>query len=339
MCGFLCLLHCVYLVHLKQILQFMKTRLSFSLTVMMLLFTAFYLNAQSKNIKVESNYNSDRSVDFTYTKNEPGTYYLTIEFTTLENTSSSNIVQQKVQGTSGSLFTLTPTNGNQGIRFSYKYHYVLGDPNPKVDKEFAYCLPFKQGKSLKVMESSLINEKYFGAKKSKTWKSYAVRRLNQDTVCCMRKGTVVRIINKHSADLTVKKSFTSKKNSVLVEHNDGTFAVYKGLEKDGIFVELGQVVYPQTNLGRLSKFNEDYCLLHFSVYYLGDPDMEFQGDKKMSDTQSRYHYLMPYFISDRGTLQLVDKHNYSVDLNDEILTKEFSRRERKKYIKDPGSFL
>ncbi|WP_075601897.1 hypothetical protein [Saccharicrinis aurantiacus] len=317
----------------------MKTYLSLLIGVIVLLFPVTLINAQSKTITVDYKYNDDRSIDFTYTKSKPGTYYLTFEFTKLENSSSSHIIQQKVQGASGTLFTLTPIDEQKGISFGYKFHYILGDPYARIDKEFPYCLPFKSGKSLKVMESSLINEKYFGAKKSKTWKSYSVRRLKQDTVCCMRKGTVIEIVDEHSPDLSVKKSYTSKRNRIVVEHNDGTYASYKGFEKGGIFVELGQVVYPQTDLGILSKFTEDYCLLHFAVYYLSDADEEFKEDVKMSDTQSRYHYLTPYFISDRGTLQLINTHNYSVVLNNEILTKEFTRREKKKYTKEPELFL
>jgi hypothetical protein len=53
-----------------------------------------------------------------------------------------------------------------------------------------------------------------------------------------------------------------------VVHEDGTIAVYKGLHKNSIFVQLGQSVYPQTNLGVLLEFNPGVYRADF-LFFIG----------------------------------------------------------------------
>ena len=203
--------------------------------ILFLVFVTNQLFAQSDNIKITYKRNSNKSVDFYYTKKLPGSFYLSVRFTKLENSNSfdySDVIKAK----SGYLFTLRPIDNRKSIRFSYKRSWLRGVPNPKTDSLFTYGLPFKEGVKVLVRENKNVGEKYFGSEKPSKWKSYAAYVKTTDTVCSMRKGIVVGITNKYENDTISKKKFTTKRNSVRIEHQDGTIASYYGFKKNSFLV-------------------------------------------------------------------------------------------------------
>lgn len=313
----------------------MKVR---SFLLLVFLFIGFSNNmfSQKKSIAIKTKKNKDKSVDFYYEKNVPGSYYLTIKFTSLEN-SGMNTFREVIKYRSGHLFTLTPNDADKNIRFSYKTSWIRGVPNPKTDSLFTYTLPFKKGKHVVIHESNNVGEKYFGDQKPINWKSYIIYRKQADTVTSMRKGVVVKIRNKFTADTSVTKRYTSKTNSVLIEHEDGTFANYKGFKKDAFLVKLGQEVFPQTNLGVLDVFNNSYRL-YFSVSYLVIDKINSKEKNTVTNRKRQHAYITPYYYTDSGSSQLVDKTKYKIMFDEEIFLKEFSKKELKKYKKNPAQF-
>lgn len=311
----------------------MKNTICFTL----LLFFCTNIFAQKKKIEIKYKRNSDKSISFYFNKNVPGSYFLSIEFSELENCNHNKTYKQTIKHSTGKLFTLKPYDQSEGISFSYNYSYIIGNSKPKVKDDIQYILPLKNGKTTKVFEASNIGEKYFGSEKPMDWKSFIINSKVADTVCAMRKGIVVKIVNKHENDTTVYKSFTSKQNSILIEHKDGTYASYKGFKKGGIFVKLGQEVYPQTQLGELDVFIKYKYRLTFSVFhYL---QAQFTREKStLSERKQNIKYLNPYFTTDKGLVQLESKQTYQVLFNEENLLQEFSRREKKKFKKKPELF-
>lgn len=294
------------------------------------------LTSQNKDIEITIKRNDDKTVDLSYKKKLPGSYYIKLEFTNLQNCYQKDYTKV-IKHTSGRLLTLRPINEKQHINFSYRVNYVKGHPNPKVDKDFKYVLPFKNGKEIKVLESTNLNETYFNAKKDSKWKSFIVDRTKADTIYSMRKGIVTEIKSDFKTDSTDAYVYTSKLNKIVVEHEDGTFSRYIGFNKTSIFVKLGQTVYPQTKLGVLDIFNNSTYRLYFDVAFLKDIDFNLIKNRKMSSDNLSEH-VTPYFYSSNGPVQLKHNNEYVVEIDELTLLKEFSRKEKKKYKKNPKIF-
>jgi hypothetical protein len=58
-----------------------------------------------------------------------------------------------------------------------------------------------------------------------------------------------------------------------------------------------------------------------------------QNDKRetLINQINRYGYVNPFFLTETGTEQLKDQNNYRVKISNEIITKEFNRKEKKKF--------
>ncbi|MFI0429474.1 hypothetical protein [Mariniflexile sp. HMF6888] len=310
-------------------------------TLCMTIFIALGINyillSQNENITINFKRNPDNTIDFYYDKKLPGSFYLNLKFSNLQNCNRFSY-KGVLKNNSGSLFKLKPINNQQPIIFSYKFSYIRGTPNPKVDSLFTYSLPFKKEKAVTVLETTFLGETYFGSKAPSKWKSYVINRSYTDTVYNMRKGVVVDIINEYQTDTLVPYDYKSKMNSILIEHEDGTFASYKGFKKNTFLVKLGQTVYPQHQLGILDILNKDTYRLYFDVYYLIDKNINSKQKETLKEQMSYVEYLTPYFNTTDGVMQLKNGTNYIVDFNKTILFKEFTKREIKKYEKNPNEF-
>lgn len=197
------------------------------------------VSSQNNKIEITFERKSDHSIDFYYSKNLPGSYSLRLEFTTLENSLNERVYKKVLKYDSGSLFTIQPNDPKKGISFGYRITYTIGNPNPKIKKSITYSLPFIANKSVKIIEASYLGETYFESEKPIDWKSFIVYSNKSDTICSMRKGKVIKIVNNYNYDSAYKKVYTSKRNGITIEHDNGTYAIYKGFDKNEIFVKLG----------------------------------------------------------------------------------------------------
>ena len=245
--------------------------------------------AQDKKIEIITERKPDNSVNFSYVKNVPGSYTVRIELNSLENCYNNKTQENIIKYKAGNLFTLHPEDRDRGISFSYSVRYVLGNSNPKVDNDIVYALPFKTGKVIKIREASDIGETYFGSEKPMGWKSFVVYTNEPDTIYAMRRGVVVKIVDKYENDNKFNKTFTSKRNEILIEHEDGTYANYKGFDKNQIFVKLGQEVYPHTPLGKLDKFNENYRF-DFNIFHFLKNLLDTKKNASLKDREYKVKY-------------------------------------------------
>jgi len=273
------------------------------------------LSGQSKNVSILSIENTDKSIDLLYEKRNPGNYTLTLEFSNVDN---CNIpaYEKVISESSGFLMKLQPLNKNQNISYSLKYYSTLGAINSKIDSLYRYILPFKKDKKIEIFEAEYVGQKYFDLEKSPDWKSYAVVSNMPDTVCSMRKGIVVLINNQYNDNSTLDAQFTSRRNKVVIEHEDGTFAMYKGFKKNGIFVETGQIVNPQTELGILEKYNKKYYRLDFNFYYLSQNVLNTQNENSSFNDKNIYRYFIPVFYTQEGERYIQSGKEYTVSVNE-----------------------
>ncbi|MGQ1944960.1 M23 family metallopeptidase [Ornithobacterium rhinotracheale] len=292
--------------------------------------------AQIRPIDVTYKVNQDKSVSFFYEKNVPGTYLINVELTRLDNSIDARNHQILAKDFSGQLFTLRPQDDKKGIGFAYSVHYIRGNPRAKANENIVYALPFETGKNITVYEAQNVGEKYLGSEKPQNWKSFVVNTPEPETMYAMRRGVVIEVVDKYENDPNLKLKYTSKRNSILIEHPDGTYAVYGGFDKNQIFVKLGQEVYPHTPLGRSERFNDGYRSDFYVYHFL--PSYSDTGQRNMKNKDRDVNFIDPLFLVDGEKKHLKNAESYKVDFNEDLKLQEFSKREKKRYKKNPEDF-
>lgn len=297
-----------------------------------ILFLLFPLTLNSQSITLKCERNNRNGYDFFYEKNIPGTYVVTLKLTDARNSYCSEFKEQ-ITGSGGKLTTIEPINPLEYANFSsYSYRTYRGALSPKNDSNFVYALPFNPAGSFAVQRMVNLNTKYFAAKQTKPFYAFEFKSKTQDTVCAVRKGIVIAVVDNYIADISIEKSYTSRVNSILIEHEDGSYSSFKGFKKGEIFVEEGNTVYPYTPLGKLSFYDaaKTYSL-RLMIYTMNQQfDEPVAGARKLSDEDKNYNYINPPFVSKSGTKRLAGNSETLTALFDEkVQQKEMSRREKK----------
>jgi hypothetical protein len=269
------------------------------------------LHSQTGKVIINPIRNADNSVDFTYTKAAVGSYIVSVNFGKLVNAAAS-VTKFNATANSGLLFTLKPISKNKKIDFLYTYSTTPGYLNPTVNPDIIYSLPFKQGKVVKIYAITRNDVS------PERWKSYLVYSRNQDTIFSMRKGivTIVGNFSESNYDEVTKKVTTIERKRIVIEHADGTFATYSGLDEKSIWVTPGQKVDPQTELGLMEKGNNDWFKFVFNVYY------HEQDKKNKKNYRGIEVAFSPNFLTQKGIGKLIDKREYVVTYNDSIRLQE-----------------
>ncbi|AZI25409.1 hypothetical protein EA772_08645 [Pedobacter sp. G11] len=295
----------------------------------------FCAAAQENPVKLSYKVNADKSVTFNFDKTDPGFYTVVLKFDQLTNTADPGNRKFEARGYSGTLTTLTPTNKDQGIGFSYSYSSIRGKLNPKYNAAFVYTLPAKNGAKMRAVESSFVNATYFGNTTPEDWKVYRFSTKEEDTVTAIRKGIVVEVKDLYDSDLVDGIAYTSKTNDLIVEHADGTLANYRGLKKGSFAVKVGQTVYPGTALGLNSKSNGGNVYgVSILLMYLKSADFESVRNKTMATTKSLYGFITPHFCIDgNADAILTSQQEYTVSYLPEVIKKEFTKKELKQQVK------
>src|SRR5690606_18471583 len=192
-----------------------------SICLVLCLACSAHLYAQERLLKLISKRNKDNSVTISYEKKDNGSFTVFLKFKELSN-SSLSVYEYVATGHTGELVTLKPIRDSEPIRYSYSYRYVRGKPNPKVNESIIYALPYAAHTSVRVTESTYLAAKATGRKTPPDWKSYNFLTKQQQAVTACRKGEVVQTIDEHDTDDLGKFVYTSERNTVYIEHEDGT---------------------------------------------------------------------------------------------------------------------
>ena len=277
-------------------------------------------------ILLTSQVNKDNSVEIRYNKTMPGNYFVYLNFKQYDNTypPKTRFVADSYKGF---LCELTPLDKNRSITYSYSYIYYRGIPNAKIEPDFVYLLPFKDNTSFEARFLNNIDALYFNKQEPKNWKSFQFNCNKADTICSARKGIVIDVVDIYSIDTTKTYSYSSQRNYVMIEHKDGTFAKYEGLDGKNIFVKQGDIVLPNQPLGKLIQYDKSGTYqLRFTVDYL----IENPSEKENTNQRFSYAYIDPFFQSTEGVVKLASHKSYTTKVSEDLILKELSKKEIKK---------
>lgn len=130
----------------------------------------------------------------------------------------------------------------------------------KEDTSWVYKLPYKEGKSL------LLLQGYFSRLSHKNRAAIDFKMRQGTEIYAARGGVVIRMV-KHNDKGGWNRKYRQFANMIVIQHNDSTRAGYWHLQKDGAFVNVGDTVQTGQLIGRSGKTGYSFMPhLHFMVW-------------------------------------------------------------------------
>ncbi len=146
---------------------------------------------------------------------------------------------------SDTLATFTPEK-NKSIQFGYNTTNVEGNVLAKHNDQMVYQLPYKKGTSYK------IDQGYQGKSTHQNKNALDFHMEEGTEICAVRDGLVVKAIEEFKKGCP-DESCAKFNNFILVLHEDGSYADYSHLQKDGALVEVGDRVEAGQVIGLSGK--------------------------------------------------------------------------------------
>ncbi|MBY0356744.1 MAG: M23 family metallopeptidase [Candidatus Obscuribacterales bacterium] len=161
---------------------------------------------------------------------------------------------------------LEPVDSRQPWNYNYQFVWHKGLPSSLELEPWIYQFPFAAGGQFSVSQGAGGRDSHQYGGENENAIDFAMPE--GTTVCAARSGLVIAI--KGDSDLGGPDSkYEQCANYVVVKHNDGTYANYMHLKRNGLLVKLGQVVQAGESLalsGNTGYSTEPH--LHFDVYRL-----------------------------------------------------------------------
>lgn len=306
----------------------MQAKYVSSAIVLMLLCSCIF--AQERKLTLKAEAKPDKSVEFKYEKTDPGTYTVVLELSNLQN----SIADKKpltAFSYSGRLTSISPISKSQDITYSYRYNYIRGKLNPKYDPGFIYLLPYPEGVHTQALETVFYRSLYFGDEAPEDWKAYRFYTAEPTNITAIRKGIVVEIVDEHENPEADGVTFTTTQNSLVIEHEDGTLAYYRGFQKGSFKVKMGDTVFPGTVLGLNTQLDQERgYYLSLMINYLKTIERD-PSSNLIARSGRFYGFITPHFATAEGVKILEHGKEYQISAPHDIVKKEMNKREIKRW--------
>lgn len=178
------------------------------------------------------------------------------------------------QRTGMALGMVTAANPGRGMSFRLRYEWGLGDVRARHSPDARYRLPFRDGESFPVSQAAGGPV----STHSEVGSLYAVDiPMPVDTpIVAARAGTVVHTEFKHTRG-GFTQDMEAEANVVLIQHADGSRAVYAHLAPGGVVVTPGQRVQEGEVIGLAGNTGfSSGPHLHFAVQVVRDNGQHFE---------------------------------------------------------------
>ena len=302
----------------------MKKRTVFYLMLFLLCKSAF---SQYRDVTVTFQFTPKGDVVFMANNSDFCDYFVTLSFNGLINTTVPPTAQVNASPGLSQILKLTPVRQNEPIRFGYSYSYIKGNSNPKINAQFRYLLPVKEGKSTSVNELKNLTE-FLGKPVPPNWYALSFAMDEGDTVYAARGGVVCRINPAGKATSNTGTIYTSSTNSVEIFHDDGTFAKYDLLKNNAVLTRSGEKINAGDPIGIIGKVY-DRTYLNFIVFYL---------DKKLISNDviflsAGYSSYKPKFALTEKTGSFVTPgETYTALKPVSVIIQEMSKKEKERFL-------
>lgn len=149
-----------------------------------------------------------------------------------------------------------------------------------------------------------------------------------DTIYAARKGLVVIIGDQNAPESKYGVIANKGINYVVVEHQDGSYAVYYGFTRGTIGVQVGETVFPDTPLGCAGAIDSTHYAVDVRLCHLAGRIFE-KGNTYTYEKAFETIDLDPLFSTSEGEQKLNSGKSYQAVLSEELVTQEMTKREKK----------
>jgi len=244
------------------------------------------------NLEVETYYVANENGYEILVHNEefcPVTIEIKFDLKNLESSLKEDFIVVPASTKAFRICDLSIKNKQKAFSFTYTVNLNYGNHlEERYDKDFEYYLPFAKG------ESIVIGQGYNGTFSHKGENSLDFELDEGSAVHAARGGVVCAVVENNTKHCT-NSECSQYNNFILVYHDDGTFAEYSHLQKNGALVakgdsiSIGQKIGISGNTGWSSGPH-----LHFMV---------FKAKMKTRDTVKTY-----FLINDGSRKEMLVEH-------------------------------
>jgi hypothetical protein len=199
------------------------------------------------------------------------------------------------------LLSLSIVDENMPIGYDYKYVTAISLSEEVIDESFQYLYPFGANKNINDFISSDFEQHGY----------YSFNMNKGDTVYSCRKGLVAVGPVKNDDQIRMFNP-----GSLEVLNEDGTILIYSNMEEEDVFVKAGETIFPGQPLGKIKTDNLNLRLMAIKPHRV----IEFQ----------KITFFNP--CKKFSTSDVEKEHCLSV-YPQELVLKEMTKREEKKYLK------
>lgn len=291
----------------------MKIRLLLFIFSFVLLSHSLYSQQHTRGVLFTSERNNKGEIIIVAENRDFCDYFVKIEFRDLmDYTVRGNITKgETVSRGKKIIATLTKSNPNSRGTYNYSTRIYKGSLDSKVNPDFIYTLPVKDGDSIQSLP----------AKGSRFTTIFNLQQVG-DTIYACRGG---QVCDKDLTDTETRSA--SQKNSITIYHNDGSLGEYTNYSKE--LVSVGDNVKIGQPIAIVKPNEKGQKRVRFSVYFLDKNRVE------NNETGLKHSSLVPVFHSaNNRDGKLENKTTYIAQITEELLMQDMSKKELKKYLKN-----
>ncbi len=273
-----------------------------TLGIFILHFFTLFSFGQTINDDIIITTKSDGSggIVFEYDKKLPGTHVIVFYFKMLENAKHTE-TNYTLDKDSDTLFVLRPVDASKEIQQHFGFYYLGANPDPSLANPMVYDLPLGSEEVKVGIVKNLSRARQNSD--DVVHEVYSFTGTEPFTVKAAKEGRVVSAFNDMKTDTSEHYRIKEKINYVTIEHPDGTYTQYRGLQDTTVAVKAGDYVMAGHVLGKTDYFDKSMrCLLVFVPFYWR---LENPSTRSLSpNDRYKSHYIRPYFNTESGVRTL-----------------------------------
>jgi hypothetical protein len=277
-------------------------------------------------ITVESERDKDGNVTIFANNSQPIPYSVMLNFTILENLTSSGgrvLTAIAIPGRS-QLTRLRLTQEGQGTNLNYSFSFAKGNVFGKNKTAPIFLIPVAEGLEVTAMQMTHI-ENNLGADRSNddyVGVSFAFKEPTQ--IVAPRKGIIAEIKMETPGEKN-NLAFAKSENHIEIYHEDGTITQLIVFKYGSERVKVGDQVYPGDVLAESSGEN-----------YNAGPHVRMRVLKTVKDgpEKLKYEVIPVSFATSEGSIEVPKFAEWVVVHPQEVVVMEMTKKELKNYFSE-----
>lgn len=273
--------------------------------------------AQKTGVKITEIIGADNSLHIMAEPSGFGTFTVWLTITGTSNTANNAKTPYEIARTFDSkteIASFAPVDSSRPAKAEYLLDWINGKVNALPDLGFVYRLPVGNGLSTKIRNTTPAQAD-MSRNNTSNFRIWQFSAAPGDPVFAVRKGIVVRAEDGGRPESGDDQWANA---TIVIEHSDGTQAIYTGLKGGSVAVAAGDTVLPSQRIGSAGKFFDNSKGVRVGIYsYISNrnkgayPNMKIQSD-----------FINPLYSTSSGNTILEDDIIVTSKVSSKVLKAE-----------------